>query len=273
MPELPEVETIRNALIPRITGARFTGIDLFWEKAVRKPSPEEFCRRLEGQRIEAIRRRGKYFLFDLSGDEILGLHLKMTGILLLEPSLKREPQKHTTAIFRLDGGFDLHFIDQRKFGSIWLVSDEREIVGKLGPEPLGEDFTPASLRIITNRHNIPIKALIHDQHAIAGLGNMYADEALFAAGIHPLKKAGSLADSEVERLHRSIIEVLERGIKHNGASIRNYRLPDGSEGLAHTQFRVAHRGGERCPVCGIAISRISVRGRGSYFCPNCQPEC
>ncbi len=271
MPELPEVETIRNALIPRITGACFTGIDLFWGKAVRKPSPEDFCRELVGRRIETIRRRGKYFLFDLSGDEILGLHLKMTGILLLEPASK-EPQKHTTAIFRLDGGADLHFIDQRKFGSLWLAKVENEIIGKLGPEPLDGAFTSAVLQKVAKRHNIPIKALLHDQHAIAGVGNMYADEALFAAGIHPLKKASALTDNEVERLHRAVIEVLERGIRHNGASVSNYCLPDGTQGMAQTQFRVAHRQGETCPVCGAIITRISVRGRGSYFCPACQPE-
>ncbi|MFO8102416.1 MAG: bifunctional DNA-formamidopyrimidine glycosylase/DNA-(apurinic or apyrimidinic site) lyase [Dehalococcoidia bacterium] len=271
MPELPEVETIRKALIPLITGTRVKSVELLWPKAVRQPSPEEFCQQIAGQRIEGIRRRGKYFLFDLSGGEILGLHLKMTGVLLLEPASKEVP-KHTVAIFRLDGDSDLHFVDQRKFGSIWLAGDEKEIIGKLGPEPLDKAFTQAYLSKLTRRHSIPIKALLHDQNAIAGIGNMYADEALFAAKIHPLKKASSLSGREIKKLHTAIIEVLERGIRHNGASTRNYRLPDGSEGLAHTQFRVAHRGGKPCPVCGTAISRISIRGRGSYFCPKCQPK-
>ncbi len=271
MPELPEVETIKNRLAPLLAERRFAGVDVFWSKAVRHPSPEEFSRCLVGQRIEGIRRRGKYFLFDLASGEIFILHLKMTGVLLLEPSLKG-PRKHTAAIFQLDDESDLHFIDQRKFGSLWLVKDENEIIGKLGPEPFDKAFSPGLLRDIINRRSIPIKALLCDQHAIAGVGNMYADESLFAARIHPMKRANDLTIDEINGLHQAVIQVLERGILHNGASISTYCLPDGAQGMAQTQFKVAHRRNEMCLVCGTPITRISIRGRGTYFCPGCQPE-
>ncbi len=268
MPELPEVETIKNALAPVIVGQNVVDVELCWQKALSMPSPDEFRKGLIGQTLKGIRRRGKYFLFDLSDGKTMILHLKMTGALLFETN---SDQKHITAIFRLNRT-DLYFIDQRKFGSLWLVKDEQEVVGKLGPEPLDKPFSPGILSQITSRHSIPIKALLCDQHAIAGIGNMYADEALFAARIHPLKKAKDLNMSEINGLHDSIIEVLERGIRHNGASISTYRLPDGAEGMAHTQFKVAHRRGEGCLSCGSPITRISIRGRGTYFCPNCQPE-
>lgn len=268
MPELPEVETIKNALAPIIVGQSVVDVELFWQKALSKPSPDEFRRELIGQTLEGIRRRGKYFLFDLSDGKTMILHLKMTGALLFETN---SDQKHITAIFRLNGT-NLYFIDQRKFGSLWLVKDEQEVIAKLGPEPLNGDFTPKILRDVTSRHGIPIKALLCDQHAIAGVGNMYADEALFAARIHPFKIAKDLSVSEINGLHNSIIEVLERGIRHNGASISSYCLPDGTKGMAHTQFRVAHRLGKDCLICGSSITRIKIRGRGTYFCPKCQPE-
>lgn len=270
MPELPEVETIKNALWPRINGLTFTGIELLREKSVHRPDPEQFCRQLSGRRIEGLRRRGKYFLFDLSGGKILGIHLKMTGILLLEE--KVELQKHSIVVFGMEDRINLHFIDQRKFGSLWLVDDENEITGKLGPEPLSNSFTPGFLEEVVKNHTIPIKALVCDQNAIAGIGNMYADEALFEAGIHPLTKSNKLTRNQITKLHKGIIAVLEKGIDHNGASISHYQLPDGARGMAHTQFRVAHRRGKKCPMCGAEIDRISVRGRGSYFCPVCQPE-
>ncbi|MFO8009529.1 MAG: bifunctional DNA-formamidopyrimidine glycosylase/DNA-(apurinic or apyrimidinic site) lyase, partial [Dehalococcoidia bacterium] len=218
-----------------------------------------------------IRRRGKHIILELASHDVLILHLKMTGVLLIRTS-NNDVQKHTTAVFRFDDGKSLHFNDQRKFGSLWLTGDEGEIFGKLGPEPLSEAFTTSYLRELVDRHNISIKALICDQNAIAGIGNMYADEALFTAGIYPLKRAGDLSDEEVERLRAGIVEALQMGIKHNGASINTYRLPDGAEGVAHTRFRVAHRRDESCYVCGTPITRVSIRNRGCYFCPTCQKE-
>ena len=271
MPELPEVETIRNELSPLITRHRIIGLNLFWQDAVREPSVWEFRQRIIGKMIKGIHRRGKYFLFQLSGDETLIIHLKMTGVLLAQPT-PTTPKKHTTAIFQLDGGVDLYFIDQRKFGSIWLVKDVNTVIGKLGPEPLDASFVPAVLRKLSVKRRIPIKTLLCDQHAIAGIGNMYADEALFSARIHPLKKANTLTDSEIDRLHAAIKEVLERGIQNKGASTDTYRRPDGNTGNAHTEFNVAHRYEEACPVCGSPISRIRLGGRGTYFCPDCQRD-
>lgn len=271
MPELPEVETIKNALAPIIVGQRFLNAEIIWDKILIKPSSREFQRQLTGQEITHLDRRGKYFLFKFSNKRTMVLHLKMTGILLLKPASKA-PDKYTTAIFRLDSGTNLHFIDQRKFGSLWLVKNELEVIGKLGPEPLNGNFTPGMLYQVTSRHSIPIKALLCDQHAIAGIGNMYADEALFEARIHPLKRSKNLSMSEINGLHDAIIAVLQRGIRHNGASVSSYCLPDGTTGMAHTQFRVAHRLGENCSVCGSLITRIKIRGRGTYFCAKCQPE-
>ncbi|MBT9165886.1 MAG: Formamidopyrimidine-DNA glycosylase [Chloroflexi bacterium] len=271
MPELPEVETIKNELAPHLIRDRFVGVDLFWPRVVHEPSPEAFCRRLIGQTIIDIRRRGKYLLFQLSGGQTLILHLKMSGVLLLRDA-SHGLENHTSAIFRLDGGSDLHFVDQRRFGSIWLTEDENKVIGKLGGEPLDASFTPAALGNLSSKRRVPIKVLLCDQHTIAGIGSMYADEALFAARIHPLRKANTLSGDEIERLHRGIVKVLQDGIKHNGASVDTYRRPDGGIGKAHLEFQVAHRHGEPCPNCGSPIQRVSLRGRGSYFCTRCQPD-
>lgn len=271
MPELPEVETIKNALAPLITGRCVLDIEVLWHKALVKPSIGLFRERLIGQAITTLGRRGKYFLFDLSNNQTMVLHLKMTGLLLLKPP-SADIEKYTTAVFRLDGENDLHFIDQRKFGAFWMVEDRNEVIEKLGPEPLDDKFTPTVLSKIVHRHTIPIKALLCDQQRIAGIGNMYADEALFDAKIHPSIPANALTNKQAKGLCIAIKEVLERGISHNGASVSTFRLPNGKEGLAHTQFRVAHKMGEPCFVCGSPITRIKIRGRGSYFCPNCQRE-
>lgn len=271
MPELPEVETIRNELIPQVVGRQFISVILLREGVVREPSPTEFCRKLAGRRVENINRRGKYLLFQLDNGMSIILHLKMTGVLLLQPTLATF-EKHTAAVFRLSGGVDLCFIDQRKFGSVWLVKDVNTVIGKLGPEPLNASLTPAALYHLSEKRQAPIKALLCDQHAIAGIGNMYADEALFAARIHPLRKAGALSEDEVHRLYTAIVEVLERGIRSKGASTDTYRRPGGETGDAHSEFKVAHRRGEVCPRCHIPIQRIVLRGRGTYFCPECQPE-
>ena len=266
MPELPEVETIKNELAPHIIGRAVTGITLFWQGIVRQPSVEEFCARLIGQKITGIGRRGKYLIFDLTSGEALIIHLKMSGSLLLKP-----PERFTRAILHLDGGTKLFFRDPRKFGAMWLVEDKNTVVDKLGPEPLEADFTPKILAQRLSKHTAPIKAVLCDQNFVAGIGNMYADEALFSARIHPLRSGKSLSQQEVERLHRAIRQVLSAAINNKGASVDTYFRPDGQIGTAHFQFKVAHRGGEPCPVCGTPIQRLPVRNRGSYFCPKCQP--
>jgi len=270
MPELPEVETIKNELLPHIVGYHIIGVTLFWDGIVRQPSVEEFCSRLIGQRITAVTRRGKYLIFSLTSGEILIIHLRMTGSLLLKPA-SAEPNKFTRAILHLDKGTQLHFRDPRKLGRMWLVEDKNTIVGKLGPEPLEVSFTPQLLAQRLNNRTAPIKALLCDQSLIAGIGNMYADEALFAARIHPLRLGKSLSPDEVERLHRAICQVLWSAINNKGASVDTYLRPGGELGTAHFQFQVAHRlSGRLCPVCGTPIKRIPIRNRGSYFCPKCQ---
>jgi formamidopyrimidine-DNA glycosylase len=268
MPELPEVETIKNELLPYVIGRTITGVDLFWERIVRGQSPEEFHNRLVGQKITGITRRGKYLFFHLDGGELLVMHMKMTGSLLIDPSDAR----FTRAVLHLDNGMALHFWDPRKFGVMWLDKDDSAVLARLGPEPLEDDFTPDVLAEILSNRTASIKPVILDQAIIAGIGNMYADEALFDAKIHPGRPAGSLSREEVDRLYESIRRVLLKGLNRKGASIRNYIRPDGTPGTAHDEFSVAHGTGKNCPRCGTPIRRIVLRGRGTYFCPKCQGE-
>ena len=271
MPELPEVETIKNELLPHIAGRCVEEITLLWDGIVKQPSAEEFCSRLTGQRLTGVARRGKYLIFTLSGGEAFIIHLRMTGALLLKPA-SAGPGKYTRAILHLDEGVQLHFNDMRKLGMMRLTKDINSVVGKLGPEPLEDSFAPHTLLQRLNRRKAPIKALLLDQTLIAGIGNMYADEALFAAGIHPLRPGCSLTRNEAERLRQAIQNVLRAAIGNKGASVNTYLRPDGTTGTAHFQFQVAHRGGQSCPICGTPIERIAVRNRGTYFCPQCQPK-
>ena len=272
MPELPEVETIKNELLPHIMERRVTAVTLPWEGIIHEPSLEEFYSRLIGQKFTGLTRRGKYFLFSLSSGEVLIIHLRMTGALLIDQD-SVEPPKFTRAIIHLDKDINIFFRDPRKFGVMWLVADASSVVGKLGPEPLEAEFTAQVLALLLGKRTAPIKALLCDQFLIAGIGNMYADEALFASGIHPLRLGGSLSPTDIERLHQAIQQVLWSAIGNKGASVDTYFRPDGTTGTAHFQFKVAHRlGGELCSVCGATIERIVVRNRGTYFCPKCQAE-
>ena len=267
MPELPEVETTKNELSPHVIGRKFTAVTVYDAKAVHQPSIEEFCQKLPGQKVISLERRGKYLIFHLSGGEALIIHLRMSGALLLNTE---QTDKYTRVVFQLDNGTQFAFTDRRRLGVLWLVKDKQSIVGKLGPEPLTTEFDAEALARLLQRHQAPIKAMLLDQHTIAGIGNMYADEVLFAARIHPLRKANSLASEEVKALHDAIIDVLSSAIRSKGASVDTYRRPDGELGIAHVSFNVAHRRGERCPICGTPIQRIPIRSRGSYFCPECQ---
>ena len=271
MPELPEVETIKNELQPYIVGHCVTGVTLFWEGIVRQPSVEEFRSCLLGQKITGVARRGKYLILSLTSGEALVIHLKMTGSLLLKPA-SAEPDKYIRAIIHMDKEIGLYFRDPRKLGVMWLVEDTNSIIGKLGPEPLESSFTPQILAQRLTKRTAPIKALLCDQGFIAGIGNMYADEALFAARVHPLRSGKSLSPDEVEHLYGAIQQVLWSAIGNKGASVDTYFRPGGELGTAHFQFQVAHRlSGKFCPVCGTSIERIPIRNRGTYFCPKCQP--
>jgi len=265
MPELPEVETIKNELAPHIIGHTITGITLFDDRIVRQPPVEEFNSRLIGQAITGVGRRGKYLLFSLTSGQTLVIHLKMTGSLWLTP-----PDRFTRAVIHLDGDTKIYFRDPRKFGVMWLVEDKNSVADKLGPEPLEDGFTARTLAKALSGRTAPIKALLCDQSLIAGIGNMYADETLFLAKIHPMRAGGSLSKEEIERIYSATKQVLTAAIGDKGASVDTYFRPDGQIGTAHFQFRVAHRRGQSCPVCGAPLQRIPVRNRGSYFCPRCQ---
>ncbi len=267
MPELPEVETIRNELLPALAGKRITQVTVFDTKVLNQPSVEKFCQRLIGQKIEDIKRRGKYLIFPLSNGENLIIHLKMAGALLLSP---QQPTRYLRAHFQFSDNTQLFLFDRRRFARIWLDKNTDKIIRKLGPEPLTPDFTYEVFLSRLKGRKAPIKAVLLDQGFIAGVGNMYADESLFSAKIHPLRTADSLSPKESKRLHKAIREVLWSAIDKKGASVDTYFRPDGSLGAAHFSFSVAHRRGKTCQVCGSPIQRISLRNRGTYFCPRCQ---
>ncbi len=269
MPELPEVETIKNELAPYIVGRTIAGVEIFWDRMVRKPSVEEFRTRLAGERIVGLGRRGKYLLFHLSGGETLVIHLKLTGSLWQDSP--PEGDRFVRATIHLDQGGHIYFRDPRKFGKMWLVPDAALATGKLGPEPFEPGFTAAVLEARLKKRSIPIKTAILDQGVLAGVGNLYADEALFEAKIHPMRPADSLTSAQIKRLYTAILSVLRRGIDNRGASVENYYRPDGAKGKAHTEFKVARRAGDPCPRCGTTIEYMKVRTRGTYFCPKCQP--
>jgi formamidopyrimidine-DNA glycosylase len=268
MPELPEVETIKNELSPWVVGQSFTQVTILDDKVAYGCSAREVRRGLIGQKIESLDRRGKYLIFHLSNGRSLIMHLRMTGSLLLNP---KEVNRYTRAVFHLSNGHCFVFSDRRRLGLIWLVDNADTVVCKLGPEPLDENFTPAILGQRLSRHHIPIKAALLDQRIVAGIGNMYADEALFTARINPLRKTDALSPEEVQTLYQSIRKVLGTAIGNKGASVDTYVRPEGELGTAHSDFKVAHKRGEPCPVCRNTIERYVVQNRGTCFCPKCQP--
>jgi formamidopyrimidine-DNA glycosylase len=268
MPELPEVETIKNELLPHVLGRTITSVDIAWDGMVKQQAVADFRSRVTGQTITGLTRRGKYLFFGLSSGEKLVMHMKMTGSLILNPVDNR----FSRAVFHLDSGDSMHFWDPRKFGKMWVDRDEASVTEKLGPEPLDAGFTVDVLKQRLKNRTAPVKPALLDQSVIAGIGNMYADEALFDARIHPLRIAGKLSENEIKRLHASILRVLRKALVLKGASIRNYIRPDGTVGTAHDEFNVAHGVGKNCPKCGTPIERIVVRNRGTYFCPKCQAE-
>lgn len=272
MPELPEVETFRLRFlhgtddIPSLVGKQIGGVSVFWQKVVESPSKEQFERRIEGQTITDIHRRGKYLLFLLSRD-VLAIHLRMSGDLLVE-SQSDPIAKHHRLIIELDGGIRLSFNDTRKFGRVWLVEDSERLLSKLGPEPLDEAFTPQVFFDMLQGVNRQIKPLLLDQHFIAGLGNIYTDEALFLAGIHPLTKSDAIDLNQSVILCKAIKDVLHEGILRNGSTIDwVYR-----GGNFQNYFHVFRRTGEDCLRCGNLIEKITVNSRSTHICPICQPK-
>jgi formamidopyrimidine-DNA glycosylase len=270
MPELPEVETIKNGLLPHLPGRRFTQLSALWAKSIKKPSQQEFSSLLTGSKVDHLSRRGKYLIFRLSNGYKLIIHLRMSGTLLLRKA-NAAPDPYARVIFDLDDGNQLRFCDVRKLGTIYLVENEESIIKDMGPEPLEPAFTKKVLKKRLAKRTAPIKAVLCDQKVVAGIGNMYADEILHEVKIHPLKKACDLNDAEIEEIHLSIINILKTAIENKGATVSNYTNPSGQAGSAQDEFKVAHRFKKSCPTCGTEISRIKVRGRGTYFCSKCQP--
>jgi len=278
MPELPEVETIARGLREPLVGRQFTGVRIGWENLVARPTVKEFVRGLVGQRILGVKRRGKYLIFALSGGKSLIIHLRMTGRLLIK-NPDDELDKYDHLIFELDDGRklpcscttgQLRFNNVRKLGRVYLVDDEDEIVGKLGPEPLDDDFTPAGFAALLSGRRGRIKPLLLNQRFMAGVGNIYADEALFAARIHPERRADALTTEDIERLYGAIRRVLHQGIENRGTTLSDYLDAEGREGRNQEYLRVFRRTGQHCPRCGVPIERTVVGGRGTYFCPRCQ---
>jgi formamidopyrimidine-DNA glycosylase len=271
MPELPEVETIASDLRPLLVGRTIEGVTMGWEGCVDRPVVGSFCEQVVGRRIEDVGRRGKFLVFGLSGGRTLLVHLRMTGSLVFRE--QGEPwEVHARLGLQLDGGEELRFIDVRKFGRLYLVENPGEVVGDLGPEPLDDGLGEEEFRALLRGRRGMVKPLLLNQRFIAGLGNIYVDEALFRARIHPRRRADSLASEEVGRLFRTIREVLAEAIADRGTSRSDYVRPDGSEGSHQRKLLVSGRGGESCPRCGTEIERIVVGGRGTYICPRCQSE-
>jgi formamidopyrimidine-DNA glycosylase len=268
MPELPEVETIKNDLAPVLQGERIDKVDFLWYKTLRGMSAADFNNEVSGQHITRLSRRGKYLVLELESGKYLLVHFKMSGSFKIAGK-DEEPPAHTRAVVHLKSGKQLFFIDPRKFGRFELIEAGQSPLQDLGVEPLSRSFTVKKLGEILSGRKTPVKMVLMDQRLIAGIGNMYADEALFLARIKPTRPAESLSDDEIEVLLNAIRTVLKQAIGRGGASIVNYFRPGGATGSAHFNFKVAHRKGN-CPGCRGKIKRIVVRGRGTYYCPSCQ---
>jgi formamidopyrimidine-DNA glycosylase len=283
MPELPEVETIRGQLSPLVEGRRLQRIEILDARWSRPLAPAELEGALQGRRIERLGRRGKYLVWSFSDDVHLAQHLRMTGAVLCVPAApdaSADPP-HTRVRLRLGpargrAAVGLAIVDPRRFGTgeLLLGSEALEsfFAARLGLEPFDERFTGKHLRALARGRTAPIKALLLDQRRIAGVGNIYADEALFRAGIHPLRPAGSLTVDQQARLREGVIAALSAGIDARGATIDDFRHVDGVRGSFQDEFRVHRRAGEPCGVCGATIVKMVVAGRGTYVCETCQPR-
>jgi formamidopyrimidine-DNA glycosylase len=273
MPELPEVETIRLALEPHLVGRRLEQVDIHDPRLVRPFEPTAVAAELEGERVAALERRGKYLIVRFESGRALLIHLRMTGSLrhAVRDGLEEDPYRR--AVVRLDDGSDVAYRDVRRFGT-WLLLEPHEadpyIDDRLGREPLERSFTSRRLGERLEGRRAPIKAALLDQRTVAGLGNIYVDEALWRARVHPLRPAGELDGDEIARVTRGIKEALRAGLARQGASLRDYSTPDGRRGRMQEEFRVYGRAGEPCPRCGTPVDKIKAGGRGTWYCPNCQ---
>lgn len=286
MPELPEVETIRVGLSQRLIGQTIEAVEVLWSKNL---TIEQVNRYIAGQQIVGLDRRAKVLIIELSNGHSLLVHLKMTGqMVLVEESGQRYagghptdsmaaklPDKSTRIVFTFASGDKLFFNDQRKFGWIQVLPTAEvfghALVGRLGPEPLSDDFTLAGFAAVLKRHpKAPIKAVILDQSTVSGVGNIYADESLHLARIHPATRSGDVSMAQVKRLHQAIRTIIAAGVEHGGTSFAHYVNALGGKGDYLDHARVFNQTGRPCPVCGTPIKKIRVAGRGTHFCPKCQ---
>jgi formamidopyrimidine-DNA glycosylase len=273
MPELPEVETIRRQLAPHVEGRVIERAEVLDERLSRPLAPAVLADALTGARVQRLSRAGKYLIWELDGDAHLLSHLRMTGTLLLDPD--PEP-RHTRARLTLDGGRALVYVDPRRFGTWHLLAGLQArrayLAARLGAEPFTPAFTAAALRVQARGRRAPIKAFLLDQRRIAGVGNIYADEALFRAGIHPARPAGRLTAAQWRALAEAVEDALREGIDAKGASIDDFRHLDGARGSFQDRFLIHLRAGQPCVRCGAEVRKLLVAGRGTYVCERCQPR-
>jgi formamidopyrimidine-DNA glycosylase len=273
MPELPEVETIRRQLAPRVEGRAIARLDILDARWCDPLGTADLVDAVQGRRVERLSRRGKYMTFELAGDVFLMLHLRMTGTVLYDPPADAPYQR---VIFALDDGHALRFCDPRRFGTgeLALGTEARDAfyASRLGIEPLGGELTGERLRALAKGRRAPVKAFLLDQRRIAGVGNIYADEALFRARVHPLRPAGALQPAQYEALAEAVRDALTAGLAHGGATIDDFRHADGVAGAFQNEFQIHLREGEACLACGGAVVKFWVGGRGTYACETCQPR-
>ncbi|HZC75186.1 MAG TPA: bifunctional DNA-formamidopyrimidine glycosylase/DNA-(apurinic or apyrimidinic site) lyase [Gaiellaceae bacterium] len=274
MPELPEVESVRRQLEPALLGRRFERVRIDDARLVRPYEPAEVAAELEGERVAAVERRGKYLVVRFESGRVLLIHLRMTGSLLHAPVGSLQDDPHRRAVVTLDDASDVAYRDVRRFGT-WLLLEPGEaepyLAERVGDEPLDALFTTARLGERLAGRRTSLKAALLDQRTLAGMGNIYADEALWRARLNPLRPAAGLDRAELRRLHRGIRAALEHGLARQGSTLRDYRLPDGSGGSMQDEFRVYGRRDEPCDRCGTLIARTQVAGRTTWYCPTCQP--
>jgi formamidopyrimidine-DNA glycosylase len=270
MPELPEVETVVRGLRQPLVGRRVEHVWYEREKVIAMPGAEDFAARIVGQTFQSITRRAKYIVCQMDHD-VFGVHLRMTGRLYV--AAESPPDDRWVRLrLGLDNGESLHFSDARRFGRVYLAPEVSTFTQGIGPEPLDDDFTAEVFAERLRGRQRQIKALLLDQTVVAGVGNIYADESLFLAQIHPLRRADTLTGDELSRLHAAVRHVLNQGIDHEGASVNWYRKPDGERGDSQEHFNVYDRAGQPCSCCGTAVLKIRVTQRGTHFCPTCQRE-
>jgi len=272
MPELPEVDQVRKTLIPHVVGKKIKQVEVRLARMVQYPGAEEFVRKAAGKKIISLDRRGKYLRLNLEGDMYILAHLRMTGALLAVNKKQPEPP-YAHIKFELTGDEDLWFTDIRTFGTLYLIDHDDKVIegyATLGPEPLEKALTREYLANACKKKKGAIKAVILDQKIIAGLGNIYADEALFGAGILPTRQANTLTAAEYAKLVKSINTVIAQGIKNHGTNFRHYQDADGKQGTNVLYLNVYGRKGQPCKKCGTILEHCKVVGRGSVYCPHCQ---